>query len=117
MNALIIGSGAREHAIAWKLRQSSRLTDLFVAPGNGATAAIARNLPLLPTDADAISQAARDNRIDLVIVGSEAPLAAGLVDRLAVQGIAAFGPSQDAARIESSKAFAKDLMRRQGIPT
>jgi phosphoribosylamine---glycine ligase len=117
MNALIIGSGAREHAIAWKLRQSSRLTDLFVAPGNGGTAAIAQNLPLNPTDAGAVSQAARDYNIDLVIVGSEAPLAAGLVDRLIVQGIAAFGPSQSAARIESSKAFAKDLMRHHNIPT
>jgi phosphoribosylamine---glycine ligase len=117
MNVLIIGSGAREHAIAWKLRQSPTLTDLFVAPGNGGTAAIAHNLAHNPTDADSISQAARDHSIDLVIVGSEAPLAAGLVDRLTVQGIAAFGPSQSAARIESSKAFAKDLMHRHRIPT
>jgi phosphoribosylamine--glycine ligase len=117
MNVLIIGSGAREHAIAWKLRQSPRLTDLFVAPGNAGTAAIARNLALTPTDAAAVSQAARDHDVDLVIVGSEAPLAAGLVDHLAVQGIAAFGPSQSATRIESSKAFAKDLMRRHNIPT
>ena len=117
MNVLIVGSGAREHAIAWKLRQSSKLTDLFVAPGNGGTAAIAQNLPLNPADDGALSAAARDHKVDLVVIGPEAPLAAGLVDHLAVQGIAAFGPSQSAARIESSKAFAKDLMQRHGIPT
>ena len=117
MNVMIVGSGAREHALAWKLRQSPRLTDLFVAPGNGGTAAIAHNLPIDAMDSDAICRAATDHRIELVVVGPEAPLAAGLVDRLAVQGIAAFGPTRDAARIESSKAFAKDLMRRHGIPT
>src|SRR6266508_4019464 len=117
MNVMIVGSGAREHALAWKLRQSPKLTDLFVAPGNGGTAAIARNLPIDTMDGDAVCRAAVEHRIELVIVGPEAPLAAGLVDRLAVQGIAAFGPTQDAARIESSKAFAKDLMRRHGIPT
>jgi phosphoribosylamine--glycine ligase len=117
MNVLIVGSGAREHALAWKLRQSRRLTDLFVAPGNGGTAAMAVNLNIDATNNDAVCRAAIDNRIDLVIVGPEAPLAAGLVDRLAVQGIAAFGPSREAARIESSKAFAKDLMERYRIPT
>ncbi len=117
MNVLIVGSGAREHALAWKLRQSPGLTDLFAAPGNGGTAAIARNLPIDGTDSEALSRAASDHRIDLVIVGPEAPLASGLVDQLAVRGIAAFGPSRSAARIESSKAFAKDLMGRHGIPT
>jgi phosphoribosylamine--glycine ligase len=117
MNVMIVGSGAREHALAWKLRQSPRLTDLFVAPGNGGTAAIAHNLPIEAMDGDAVCRAADEHRIELVVVGPEAPLAAGLVDRLAVQGIAAFGPTRDAARIESSKAFAKDLMRRHGIPT
>ncbi len=117
MNVLIVGSGAREHALAWKLRQSPRLTDLFVAPGNGGTAAIARNLLVEPTDSDALFRAASDHRIDLVIVGPEAPLASGLADQLAVRGIAAFGPTRSGARIESSKAFAKDLMSRYGIPT
>ncbi len=116
MNVLVVGSGAREHAIAWKLRQSPRLTDLFLAPGNAGTAAIAENLPLHASDLEALCCAARDHRIDLVVVGPEVPLALGLVDRLAVQGIAAFGPAQAAARIESSKAFAKELMRRHGIP-
>jgi len=117
MNVLIVGSGAREHALAWKLRQSSRLTDLFVTPGNGGTAAIARNITIDATDSEALSRTASDHRIDLVIVGPEAPLASGIVDQLAVRGIAAFGPSRSAARIESSKAFAKDLMSRYGIPT
>src|SRR3989304_4178094 len=117
MNVLLVGSGAREHAIAWKLRQSPRLTDLFVAPGNAGTVAVAQNLSTKATDLDALCHAARDHRIDLVSVRPEQPLADGLVDRLAVQGIAAFGPSQAAARIEYSKAFAKDLMRRHNIPT
>ena len=117
VNVLIVGSGAREHALAWKLRQSPRLTDLFVAPGNGGTTEIARNLSLDLTDLEAVCTAASDYRVDLVILGQEGPIAAGLADRLAVRGIAAFGPSRDAARIESSKAFAKDLMQRHSIPT
>jgi len=117
MNVLVVGSGAREHAIAWKLRQSQRLSDLFVAPGNAGTAAIARNLPVSASDVDGICSAARDHRIDLVIVGPEDPLARGLVDRLLAAGIAAFGPTQSAARIESSKAFSKELLLDHGIPT
>jgi phosphoribosylamine--glycine ligase len=117
MNVLLVGSGAREHTIAWKLRQSPKLTDLFVAPGNAGTAALAANLPVKASDIEGLTQAARDNRCELVVVGPEDPLARGLVDRLAVEGIAAFGPSQSAARIESSKSFAKDLMGRHGIPT
>ncbi|HZP26730.1 MAG TPA: phosphoribosylamine--glycine ligase [Dehalococcoidia bacterium] len=117
MNVLILGSGGREHAIAWKLRQSAKLTDLWVAPGNAGTAALARNLDLSANDADGIIAACREHRIDLVVVGPEQPLAEGLVDRLAAEGIAAFGPSREAARIESSKAFAKDLLLASDIPT
>jgi phosphoribosylamine--glycine ligase len=117
VNVLLVGSGAREHALAWKLRQSPRLTDLFIAPGNAGTAAVSTNLPLKASDIDGLARAAKDNRCELVVVGPEDPLARGLVDRLAVEGIAAFGPTQAAARIESSKAFAKDLMQRHGIPT
>ena len=117
MNVLIIGSGAREHALAWKLRQSPRLDDLFAAPGNPGTAALGTNLPILDTDAEGIVRACREQRVDLVVVGNEDPLAAGLVDRLAVEGIAAFGPAHAAAQIESSKVFAKGLMARHGIPT
>ncbi len=117
MNVLLVGSGAREHAMAWKLRQSPRLTDLFVAPGNAGTAAIATNLDVPASDVEGLVAAAKKLRIDLVIVGPEDPLSRGLVDRLAVEGIPAFGPSQSAARIESSKAFSKELMLNHGIPT
>jgi phosphoribosylamine--glycine ligase len=116
MNILLVGGGGREHAIAWKLRQSPRVTDLFVAPGNAGTAQIAVNLPVKASDLDGIASAARQNRIDLVVVGPEDPLALGLVDRLAAEGIAAFGPSRAAAEIEASKAFSKDLCRRYDIP-
>jgi phosphoribosylamine--glycine ligase len=117
VNVLLVGSGAREHALAWKLRQSPKLTDLFIAPGNAGTAALGANLPTKASDVDGLARAAKDNRCELVIVGPEDPLARGLVDRLIAEGIAAFGPTQAAARIESSKAFAKDLMQRHGIPT
>ena len=117
MNLLLIGSGAREHAIAWKLRQSPRLDELFAAPGNLGTAELGTNLSLADDDFDVIVRACRDHRIDLVIVGNEDPLAAGLVDRLAVEGIAAFGPSRAAAEIEWSKVFSKGLMAKYGIPT
>ena len=117
MNVLLVGSGGREHALAWKLRQSPRLTDLFIAPGNAGTAALGVNLPLKASDVEGLTRAAKENRCQLVVVGPEDPLARGLVDRLAVEGIAAFGPSRSAARIESSKAFAKELMQRHGIPT
>jgi phosphoribosylamine--glycine ligase len=117
MKVLVVGSGAREHTIAWKLRQSPLLGQLYVAPGNAGTAAIAENLPVAANDIEAVADAARDQRIDLVVVGPEDPLARGLVDRLAVVGIPAFGPSRAAAEIESSKVFSKGLMRRHGIPT
>jgi phosphoribosylamine--glycine ligase len=117
VNVLLIGSGAREHAIAWKLRQSPRLTDLFVAPGNPGTAELGTNLPLSDGDIDGVIAACREQRIDLVVVGNEDPLAAGIVDRLSVEGIAAFGPSRAAAEIEWSKVFSKQLMARHGIPT
>ncbi|MDP3767405.1 MAG: phosphoribosylamine--glycine ligase, partial [Dehalococcoidia bacterium] len=117
MNVLLIGSGAREHAIAWKLRQSPRLDELFAAPGNPGTASLGTNLSMGDADHEAIARACRDLKIDLVVVGNEDPLAAGLVDRLAVEGIAAFGPTKAAAEIESSKVFAKELMARHGIPT
>lgn len=117
VKVLLVGAGAREHALAWKLRQSPRLEALFVAPGNAGTATLATNLPIAATDIEGIVRAAREHRIDLVIVGPEDPLALGLVDRLAVEGIAAFGPSRRAAQIEASKAFAKEVMTAAGIPT
>lgn len=117
MNVLLLGSGAREHAIAWKLSQSPKLTTLFVAPGNPGTASLATNLPINVGDFDEIVRVCKQRNIDFVVVGSEDPIAAGLVDRLAVEGIAAFGPTKDAAQIESSKVFSKELMSRHGIPT
>ncbi len=117
MRVLLVGSGAREHAIAWKLRQSPRLSDLFVAPGNAGTAGIATNLDVKASDVEGVAALAKELRIELVVVGPEDPLDRGLVDRLAAEGIAAFGPTRAAARIESSKAFSKRLMMDHGIPT
>ena len=116
MKVLIVGSGAREHALAWRLRQSPGLTALWVASGNGGTAQIATNLNVAPDDVEAIPKYAKGLGIDLVVVGPEQPLAAGLVDRLGAVGIPAFGPTQAAAQIESSKGFALELMREAGVP-
>ena len=116
MKVLIVGSGAREHALAWRLRQSPGLTGLWAASGNGGTAQIATNLNVSPDDVEAIPKYAKGLGIDLVVVGPEQPLAAGLVDRLDSLGIPAFGPTQAAARIESSKGFALEVMREAGVP-
>ncbi|MSQ26399.1 MAG: phosphoribosylamine--glycine ligase [Dehalococcoidia bacterium] len=116
MKLLIIGSGAREHAMAWKLAQSRRVSSIFCAPGNAGTAALGTNLPIAATDVAAIADAARRHRIDLVVVGPEGPLAAGLVDVLQAQGVPVFGPTRAAAALEWSKAFAKEIMVRYGIP-
>ncbi|MCI0797618.1 MAG: phosphoribosylamine--glycine ligase [Chloroflexi bacterium] len=116
MKVLIVGSGGREHALAWRLQQSSDLTGLWVASGNAGTAGIATNIDVSPDDLDGISAAARSLRIDLVVVGPEIPLAAGLVDRLDSLGIPAFGPTQAAAQIESSKSFALEIMEEAGVP-
>ncbi len=115
MRVLVIGSGAREHAIAWKLRQSPRVKELSVAPGNGGTALIAQNLDIKPTDLEALAVAA--HHMDLVIVGPEEPLARGIVDYFDEQRIPIMGPTKAAAEIESSKVFAKALMEKYGIPT
>jgi phosphoribosylamine--glycine ligase len=116
MNVLLVGSGAREHTIAWKLVQSPRLGALYVAPGNAGTAALGTNLNVKAADIDGILAAAKECAIELVIVGPEDPLARGLADRLASEGIAVFGPTRAAAQIESSKAFSRDLMERHAIP-
>ncbi len=116
MNILVIGNGAREHTLAWKIAQSPKLDKLFVAPGNAGTAAIAQNLPISAGDIPVLTKAAQDNKIDLVMVGPEAPLTEGLVDALNRIGIAAFGPQKGAAQIEGSKVFAKELMFKYSIP-
>lgn len=117
MKILVIGSGAREHALTWKIAQSAKVTELFVAPGNAGTAAIARNLNIRPNDIEALSKVAQDIGIDLTVVGPEAPLAAGIVDRFDKLGLPIFGPTKAAAQIESSKAFARQLMQKYGIPS
>ncbi len=116
MRVLIVGGGGREHALAWKLAQSPRCEAVLAAPGNAGTAQLGENLNLRDSDIDGICAAALDRRIDLVVVGPEAPLAAGLVDALTQRGIAVFGPTQDAARIESSKWYAKSIMQSADVP-
>ena len=115
MKILILGSGGREHALAWKLRQSPGVTE--VAPGNAGTALEGRNEPVAAEDLQGLLALARRERPGLVVVGPEAPLALGLVNLLEKEGIPAFGPRQEAAELEASKAFAKELMREAGIPT
>ncbi|MCL4270383.1 MAG: phosphoribosylamine--glycine ligase [Anaerolineales bacterium] len=118
MNVLIIGSGGREHAIVWKVSQSPKLTKLYVLPGNPGTAPLAENVNGISVDDHAaVASFCKEKQIDLVIVGPETPLAAGVVDSLSAQRIRCFGPSQAAAQIEASKSFAKDFMARHNIPT
>ncbi|MFT3894450.1 MAG: phosphoribosylamine--glycine ligase [Anaerolineales bacterium] len=118
MNVLVIGSGGREHAIVWKVAQSPKLTKLYALPGNPGTAELAENVSGVSVDDHAaIAIFCENKKIDLVIVGPEAPLAAGLVDSLSAEGIRCFGPMQSAAQIEASKVFAKDFMARHHIPT
>ena len=118
MKILVIGSGGREHALAWKLKESKRTEKLYAIPGNPGMAAIAECVPQIsPTDNTAVVAFAKEKGIDLVVVGPEAPLAGGIVDDLAAAGVRAFGPTKLAAEIEGSKAFSKDLMKKYGIPT
>ena len=117
MKVLLVGGGGREHALAWKLAQSPRLTRLYAAPGNPGIAAHADCVPVRDTDLDELVALARQERVELAVIGPELPLSLGLRDRLSDAGLPVFGPSQAAARLESSKAFAKDLMARYGIPT
>ncbi len=117
MNVLLIGSGGREHALAWALRASPLLAKLYCAPGNGGIAEIAECIPLAVADHTAVIRFCTDNAIDFVIVGPEVPLVAGLVDDLTTAGIKCFGPRQAAAELEGSKGFTKDLCREFAIPT
>ena len=117
MNLLLIGSGGREHALAWKLKQSPRLDQLFVAPGNAGIEAVATCVALDIADHGAVARFCKDNDIGLVIVGPEAPLVAGLTDDLEAEGLIVFGPSRAAAQLEGSKGFTKDLCARANIPT
>jgi phosphoribosylamine--glycine ligase len=120
MKVMIIGSGGREHATAWKVAQSPRVSEIFVAPGNAGTRAAlhnTQNISIAQDDHSALVQFTKNNQIDLSLIGPEIPLAAGLADRLRDAGQLVFGPSQAAAQIEASKAFAKSFMQRHNIPT
>jgi len=117
MKILIVGSGGREHALAWKLKQSPRVERIFIAPGNAGTAEIGENVPIGADDIPALVEFARKEGIGLTVVGPDDALAAGIVDAFEAARLRIFGPCAAAARLESSKSFAKDFMRRHGIPT
>ena len=121
MNILLLGSGGREHAMAWKIAQSPKLTTLFIAPGNPGTATLGVNLPVAINDFPAIKKAVLENKIDLVVVGPEDPLVKGIVDYFAgdkeIRDIPVVGPDRIGAQLEGSKDFAKAFMTRHGIPT
>lgn len=119
MKVLIVGSGGREHALTWKTAQSNEVEQVYVAPGNAGTAAEpkTRNVPIASDDVEALLRFSNENAIDMTIVGPEAPLVRGIVDQFRAAGRKCFGPTQAAARLEGSKAFAKDFLARYGIPT
>ena len=117
MKVLVVGQGGREHALVWKLNQSQRVKQIFCAPGNAGTAAEAENVPISVMDMDALVSFAKKEAIDLTIVGPEAPLAAGITDAFRKERLRIFGPSGEAAQLEASKVFAKELMRHADVPT
>ena len=117
MRVMILGSGGREHALALRLKASAQVSELICAPGNGGTAAIARNLPVNVEDVAAVVKLAQEEAVDFVVVGPEAPLVAGVVDALEQAGILAYGPRRVGAQLEGSKSFSKEFMKRYGVPT
>ena len=117
MKVLVVGGGGREHALAWKMSQSERIKKVYVAPGNGGTARDANLFDVPISDVKALREWAQQEKIDLTVVGPEAPLAAGIVDEFRAHGMKIFGPTKAAAQLESSKAFSKAFMHRHGIPT
>tara|TARA_B100000508_G_scaffold141096_1_gene146818 strand:- start:38162 stop:39436 length:1275 start_codon:yes stop_codon:yes gene_type:complete len=121
MNILLLGSGGREHALAWKLSRSSSLESLFIAPGNAGTKNLGKNLPIDPNDFDAVKEAVLDNNINMVVVGPEAPLVNGIADYFEndaeLKAVSVIGPNKTAAQLEGSKDFAKEFMKRHNIPT
>src|SRR3989338_3602766 len=117
MKILIIGSGGREHALVWKLAQSKKITALFCAPGNGGISEICTCVDIAADDIPALLKFARENKIDLTVVGPEAPLIKGMVDEFEKHGLKIFGPSRFASQLEGSKVFAKEFLARHKIPT
>ena len=117
MKVLVIGKGGREHALVWKLKQSPRVTHVFCAPGNAGTALDGVNVPIEPNDFERLIKWAKKEEIGLTVVGPEEPLALGIVDCFQKAGLRIFGPSKEAAQLEASKVFAKQLMRHADVPT
>ena len=117
MKILVVGSGGREHALAWKLKQSPRVEAIFCAPGNAGTDSLGENVPIASNDLAGLAQFAKRNAISLTVIGPDDPLAAGVVDVFRAEGLRVFGPDKTAARLEASKIFAKEIMRRCRIPT
>lgn len=117
MEILVVGGGGREHAIVWKLAQSSQVKKIYCVPGNAGTATLAENISISSEDINSLLSLAQEKKIDLTVVGPEAPLAAGIVDVFTSKGLSCFGPLREAARLESSKAFAKEIMKKYKIPT
>jgi phosphoribosylamine--glycine ligase len=117
MRVMILGGGGREHALAWSVAKSPRVDRVLCVPGNGGTAALGENVAVSLDDQDALVKVARDHAVDFTVVGPEAPLCAGIVDRFEKEGLRIFGPTAAAARIEGDKAFAKGLMKSAGVPT
>jgi phosphoribosylamine--glycine ligase len=117
VKVLVIGSGGREHALAWKLKSSPRVTQLYIAPGNPGTAELGENVPIPATEVEALARFAQDRQVDLTVVGPEAPLVLGLVDEFTRRGLRAWGPSKAASTLEGSKVAMKEFLRRHNIPT
>ena len=117
MKVLVIGKGGREHALVWKLTQSPRVERVFCAPGNAGTAEDAANVAIEPNDTEALVRLAQSENMGLTVVGPEEPLALGIVDAFRKAGLRVFGPNREAAQLEASKAFAKQLMRNADVPT
>lgn len=117
MNILVIGSGAREHALVWKIRQSPKVREIYCSPGNPGIGELAECLPMRATALEGLLDFAKQQQIDLTVVGPEQPLADGIVDLFEANGMKIFGPTKRAAELEWSKAFAKEFMQRHGIPT
>src|SRR5262245_6476200 len=121
MNVLVVGGGGREHALAWKIALSSRVSQVFVAPGNAGTAGEntlpIRNIDITDTDVPALLKFAKQNAIELAVIGPESPLAVGIADTFSAAGIRVFGPSKQAAELEASKVFCKNLLRNADVPT
>ncbi len=117
MNVLLIGSGGREHALAWKISQSPKCEELYIAPGNAGTGEVGTNVYLSPTDFSALEELTTEKNIDLIVVGPEQPLVVGIADFFEAKGVPVIGPSQEGAQLEGSKAFSKAFMQRHGIPT